>query len=61
MLADAVRLWGWSENERECELAKAEEAKGVVDGFGKSSLSKEMQGAAYRNSLFSQLNLGTWP
>jgi len=40
-------------------MAQAEAASGNVIGQGKSSLTKEMQGAAYRNSIFSQLNLGT--
>jgi len=41
-------------------MAQAEVASGSVIGQGKSSLTKEMQGAAYRNSIFSQLNLGTY-
>ena len=54
-----VRFWGWTENAREQELAKAEVASGDVPGQGKSSLTDELQGVAHRNSAFSQLNLGT--
>ncbi|EDP43388.1 hypothetical protein MGL_2398 [Malassezia globosa CBS 7966] len=53
------RFWGWTENAREQELAKAEVASGDVPGQGKSSLTDELQGVAHRNSAFSQLNLGT--
>lgn len=56
-----VRFWGWTENEREQSMAQAEAASGTVIGQGKGTLTKEMQGAAHRNSLFSQLNLGTYP
>ncbi|WFD24599.1 hypothetical protein MEQU1_003302 [Malassezia equina] len=55
------RFWGWSENEREQSMAQAEAASGNVIGQGKSTLTKEMQGAAYRNSIFSQLNLAVLP
>lgn len=58
-LTNAVRFWGWTENDREHERAKEEVASGKVAGIGASSLSPEMQGAAFRNSLFSQLNFGT--
>lgn len=58
VLTFAVRFWGWSENEREQEMAKEESAKGTVPGFGQSNMTEEMQGAAHRNSIFSQLNLG---
>lgn len=56
---NAVRLWGWSENEPEQERAKADAAAGKVPGMGDSRLSPEMQGVAFRNSVFSQLSLGT--
>lgn len=56
----AVRFWGWTENEREQGIAEQEKENGApVPGFGKSHLSEEMQGAAFRNSLHSQLNFGT--
>ncbi|WFD04014.1 hypothetical protein MOBT1_002711 [Malassezia obtusa] len=54
----SFRLWGWSENEREQERAKSDAEAGKVPGMGESSLSPEMQGVAFRNSVFSQLNLG---
>ncbi|WFD40876.1 uncharacterized protein MJAP1_003867 [Malassezia japonica] len=55
------RFWGWTENDREHERAKEEVASGKVAGIGASSLSPEMQGAAFRNSLFSQLNFAIMP
>lgn len=57
----AVRFWGWTENEREQAHAQAEVAAGKAPGFGTSSLSDEMQGAAFRNSVFSQLNFAVMP
>ena len=56
----SFRFWGWSENEREQSLASKEKESGDVPGFGKSSLSEEVQGSAFRNSLFSQLNFGVY-
>lgn len=53
-----VRFWGWTENDREQAIAKEEVASGAVPGIGPSQLSEEMQGAAFRNSYFSQLNFG---
>ncbi|WFD48138.1 hypothetical protein GLX27_002806 [Malassezia furfur] len=57
----SFRLWGWSENEPEQERAKADAAAGKVPGMGDSRLSPEMQGVAFRNSVFSQLSLAVLP
>ncbi|WFD36755.1 hypothetical protein MCUN1_003642 [Malassezia cuniculi] len=57
----SLRFWGWTENEREVALASEEVASGNVPGFGKSQLTDEMQGAAFRNSVNSQLNFGIIP
>ncbi|PKI85494.1 hypothetical protein MVES_000066 [Malassezia vespertilionis] len=57
----SFRFWGWSENEREVERAKKDKEAGKVIGRGESSLSDEMQGAAFRNSLYSQLNFAVLP
>ncbi|WFD32493.1 hypothetical protein MSPP1_003541 [Malassezia sp. CBS 17886] len=57
----SFRFWGWTENKREAEIAHAAADKGSVPGEGKSALSEEMQGAAFRNSLFSQLNFAVFP
>lgn len=56
-----MRFWGWTENDREVELAKDEVESGKVPGYGKSQLTDELQGAAYRNSANSQLNFGVMP
>ncbi|WFD00335.1 hypothetical protein MYAM1_003083 [Malassezia yamatoensis] len=57
----SFRLWGVTENEREQEQAKADVEAGKVPGFGDSSLSSEMQGFAFRNSVNSQLSLAVLP
>lgn len=53
-----VRFWGWSENKREEELDRQELTQRVQQGlpaYGKSDQPEWVQGAAHRNSVFSQL------
>lgn len=53
-----VRFWGWSENKREEELDRVELTERARKGlplYGESHQPEWVQGAAYRNSAFSQL------
>ena len=53
-----VRFWGWTENKREDELDRKEMETRVAQGlpvYGRSDQPEWVQGAAYRNSAFSQL------
>ena len=57
-----VRFWGWSENAREQELDNKEMTERARLGlpiYGVSNEPEWVQGAAYRNSAFSQLKFGT--
>lgn len=56
-----VRFWGWTENKREEEIDFAELSKLAREGkplYGTTSETPYNQGAAFRNSVFSQLKLG---
>lgn len=53
-----VRFWGWSENSREQDLDMKELSERARKGlpiYGHSDEPEWVQGAAYRNSAFSQL------
>jgi hypothetical protein len=53
-----VRFWGWTENKREYDLDVEELSQRAKDGkplYGESPQPEWVQGAAYRNSVFSQL------
>lgn len=61
MIHCIVRFWGWTENKREEELDFAELSKLAREGkplYGSTSETLFNQGAAFRNSVFSQLKLG---
>ncbi|KAH8093782.1 NADH-ubiquinone oxidoreductase complex I, 21 kDa subunit-domain-containing protein [Cristinia sonorae] len=60
----SLRLWGWSENQREQALDKAEMSDRIRQGlpiYGHSDQPEWVQGVAYRNSAFSQLKLHLFP
>ena len=62
-LAFTVRFWGWSENQREQEMDKEEMSERIRQGqplYGHSDQPEWVQGAAYRNSVFSQLKFGEY-
>lgn len=53
-----VRFWGWTENEREQEMDRQEMTERARQGlplYGTSNEPEWVQGAAHRNSVFSQL------
>lgn len=55
-----VRFWGWTENKREEQKDFAElsdRARRGLPLYGESDQPEWIQGAAYRNSAFSQLKL----
>lgn len=57
-----VRFWGWTENKAEEERDFAELSQRARDGlplYGESLQPEWVQGAAYRNSAFSQLKFRT--
>lgn len=59
--ATTVRFWGWSENKREEALDREELTMRAQQGlplYGESAQPEWIQGAAYRNSVFSQLKFG---
>ncbi|KAF7798678.1 hypothetical protein EIP86_009902 [Pleurotus ostreatoroseus] len=63
-LAFAVRFWGWSENEREQQMDREEMTERIRQGqplYGHSDQPEWVQGAAYRNSVFSQLKFAAFP
>lgn len=56
------RFWGWTENKREEELDFAELSQRAREGlplYGESHQSLWVQGAAHRNSAYSQLKFCT--
>ncbi|KAF5377748.1 hypothetical protein D9757_008064 [Collybiopsis confluens] len=58
------RFWGWSENKREEEKDLAELSQLAREGkplYGESPQSPWVQGAAHRNSVFSQLKFSAFP
>ncbi|KIP09993.1 hypothetical protein PHLGIDRAFT_101835 [Phlebiopsis gigantea 11061_1 CR5-6] len=60
----SFRFWGWSENSREQELDKSEMTERARLGlpiYGHSNEPEWVQGAAYRNSAFSQLKFAAFP
>ncbi|KAJ3475699.1 hypothetical protein NLI96_g11666 [Meripilus lineatus] len=60
----SLRFWGWSENKREEELDRQELTQRVQQGlpaYGKSDQPEWVQGAAHRNSVFSQLKFNIFP
>jgi hypothetical protein len=57
-ILSAVRLYGWTENNREVEMDMREMVDKVKKGeplYGHSSLTPYMQGVAARNSRYSAL------
>jgi len=60
----SLRFWGWTENKREQEMDFAELSKLAKEGkplYGTTSETPYNQGAAFRNSVFSQLKLASVP
>ncbi|ESK97740.1 nadh-ubiquinone oxidoreductase 21 kda subunit [Moniliophthora roreri MCA 2997] len=58
------RFWGWTENKREEEMDLAELTQRAKEGkplYGESSQPEWVLGAAYRNSVFSQLKFSAFP
>ncbi|KAL5536846.1 hypothetical protein ACEPAF_669 [Sanghuangporus sanghuang] len=60
----SFRFWGWSENKREEEMDYAELSRRAREGkplYGESDQPQWVQGAAYNNSVFSQLKFHAFP
>ncbi|TFK39941.1 NADH-ubiquinone oxidoreductase complex I, 21 kDa subunit-domain-containing protein [Crucibulum laeve] len=60
----STRFWGWSENKREEEMDLEELTQRAREGkplYGESNQPEWVQGAASRNSMFSQLKFSTFP
>ncbi|ETW79129.1 hypothetical protein HETIRDRAFT_323092 [Heterobasidion irregulare TC 32-1] len=60
----SFRFWGWTENKAEEERDFAELSQRARDGlplYGESLQPEWVQGAAYRNSAFSQLKFQSFP
>ncbi|OBZ74104.1 NADH-ubiquinone oxidoreductase 20 subunit [Grifola frondosa] len=60
----SFRFWGWSENKREEEMDREELTDRARQGlplYGESDQPAWVQGAAYRNSAFSQLKFNIFP
>ncbi|KIK61672.1 hypothetical protein GYMLUDRAFT_96524 [Collybiopsis luxurians FD-317 M1] len=60
----SMRFWGWTENQREEEKDLAELSQLAKEGkslYGESHQSPWVQGAAHRNSVFSQLKFCAFP
>ncbi|KAI0046013.1 NUXM, NADH-ubiquinone oxidoreductase subunit [Auriscalpium vulgare] len=60
----SFRFWGWSENKAEEEKDFAELSERARKGlplYGESDQPLWVQGAAYRNSAFSQLKFTSFP
>ncbi|KAE9398562.1 hypothetical protein BT96DRAFT_920765 [Gymnopus androsaceus JB14] len=58
------RFWGWTENKREEEMDFAELSERAKQGlplYGESPQSLWVQGAAHRNSAYSQLKFSAFP
>ncbi|KAK7056287.1 hypothetical protein VNI00_002840 [Paramarasmius palmivorus] len=58
------RFWGWTENKREEEMDLAELTQRAKEGkplYGESNQPDWVLGAAYRNSVFSQLKFSAFP
>ncbi|KAL0577522.1 hypothetical protein V5O48_004463 [Marasmius crinis-equi] len=58
------RFWGWTENQREVELDYQELSQRAKEGkplYGESHQPEWVQGAAHRNSVFSQLKFSAFP
>ncbi|KAJ3759755.1 NADH-ubiquinone oxidoreductase complex I, 21 kDa subunit-domain-containing protein [Lentinula raphanica] len=60
----SMRFYGWTENKREEEMDYAELSQRAKEGkslYGESHQSPWVQGAAHRNSVFSQLKFSAFP
>jgi len=60
----SFRFWGWAENGREEAKDFAELSKLAAEGkplYGESDMTEYLQGAAYRNSAWSQLKFAAIP
>lgn len=60
----SFRFWGWTENQREQEMDMKELSERARKGlpiYGESGEPEWVQGAAYRNSAFSQLKFSIFP
>ncbi|KAF9036531.1 NUXM, NADH-ubiquinone oxidoreductase subunit [Rhodocollybia butyracea] len=60
----SMRFYGWTENKREEEMDLAELSQLAKEGkpiYGESHQSPWVQGAAHRNSVFSQLKFSAFP
>ncbi|CAL1714771.1 unnamed protein product [Somion occarium] len=60
----SLRFWGWTENKREDERDRKEMSERVQKGlpvYGSSDQPEWVQGAAFRNSVFSQLKFHLFP
>ncbi|GLB41751.1 putative C-terminal of NADH-ubiquinone oxidoreductase 21 kDa subunit [Lyophyllum shimeji] len=60
----SARFWGWSENRLEEEKDLAELSQRVAEGkplYGESPQPEWVQGAAHRNSEYSQLKFSVFP
>ncbi|CAE6412999.1 unnamed protein product [Rhizoctonia solani] len=60
----SLRFWGWSENAREEQLDYKELSARAAAGkplYGESDMPPFIQGAAHRNSAFSQLKFAAIP
>ncbi|KAF9269079.1 hypothetical protein L218DRAFT_1072728 [Marasmius fiardii PR-910] len=58
------RFWGWTENKREEEMDLQELSQRAEQGkslYGESHQPEWVQGAAHRNSVFSQLKFSAFP
>lgn len=61
LLFPPVRFWGWTENKREEAMDREELTQRAQQGlplYGESFQPEWVQGAAHRNSAFSQLKFG---
>ncbi|KAJ4473597.1 C-terminal of NADH-ubiquinone oxidoreductase 21 kDa subunit-domain-containing protein [Lentinula aciculospora] len=60
----SMRFYGWTENKREEEMDFEELSQRAKEGkplYGESHQSPWVQGAAHRNSVFSQLKFSAFP
>jgi len=60
----SFRFWGWEENKREQDKDFADLSQRAREGkplYGESDQPDWVQGAAYRNSVFSQLKFSIFP
>ncbi|OCH85506.1 hypothetical protein OBBRIDRAFT_784780 [Obba rivulosa] len=60
----SLRFWGWTENKREEEMDYKEMSTRAAKGlplYGESNEPEWVQGAAHRNSVYSQLKFQVFP